>query len=155
MSETPSPSLRAHLLRATHAWLTEQGHTPYLQVLVDRFVQVPPEHVRDGLIVLNISYDSTNKLMLGDAWIEFQARFNGQVRPIMLPVDHVVSLFSKETQEGYQAMTGEEFTLIREGRYQPSAAAEAAPQPAQEPAAEPNAQIQAAPVKKAGIVRIK
>ncbi len=113
-----TPSLRAHLLRATHEWLTENGHTPYVQVLVDRFVQVPPEFVRDGSIVLNISYDSTNKLILGDQWIEFQARFGGQVREIMFPADHVISLFSKETQEGYQAMTGEEFAAIREGQYQ-------------------------------------
>ena len=111
-------TLRAHLLRATHAWLSENGHTPYVQVLVDRFVQVPPEYVRDGSIVLNISWDSTNKLQLGDQWIEFQARFNGQVRHIMFPVDHVVSLFSKETQEGYQAMTGDEFIAIRDGQYQ-------------------------------------
>ena len=113
-----TPSLRAHLLRATHEWLSEHGHTPYVQVLVDRFVQVPPEHVRDGVIVLNMSYDSTNKLLIGEDWIEFQARFNGQVRNILFPTDHVVSLFSKETQEGYQAMSGQEFAAIREGHYQ-------------------------------------
>lgn len=113
-----TPSLRAHLLRATHEWLSENGHTPYVQVLVDRFVQVPAEYVRDGVIVLNISWNSTNKLQLGEQWIEFQARFNGQVREIMFPVDHVVSLFSKETQEGYQAMTGEEFKRIHDGQYQ-------------------------------------
>jgi stringent starvation protein B len=110
--------LRAHLLRATHAWLSENGHTPYVQVLVDRFVQVPVEYVQGGSIVLNISWDSTNKLQLGDQWIEFQARFNGQVRTIMFPVDHVVSLFSKESQEGYQAMTGDELIAIRDGQYQ-------------------------------------
>ena len=113
-----TPPLRAHLLRATHQWLSENGHTPYVQVLVDQFVQVPTEYVQDGSIVLNISYDSTNKLQLGDAWVEFQARFNGQVRSILFPVDHVVSLFSKETQEGYQAMTGDEFIAIRAGQYQ-------------------------------------
>lgn len=113
-----TPSLRAHLLRATHEWLTENGHTPYVQVLVDRFVQVPAEYVRDNSIVLNVSYDSTNKLQIGDQWVEFQARFNGQVRSIMFPVDHVVGLFSKETQEGYQPMTGDEFQAILTGQYQ-------------------------------------
>ena len=113
-----TPSLRAHLLRATHEWLTENGHTPYVQVLVDRFVQVPAEYVRDNSIVLNVSYDSTNKLQIGDQWVEFQARFNGQVRSIMFPVDHVVGLFSKETQEGYQPMTGDEFQAILAGQYQ-------------------------------------
>ena len=119
-----TPSLRAHLLRATHEWLTEHGHTPYVQVLVDRFVQVPVEHVRDGSIVLNMSYDSTNKLLIGDDWIEFQARFNGQVRNLLFPTDHVISLFSKETQEGYQGMTSEEFQAIRAGNYQLPAQAE-------------------------------
>ena len=112
-----TPHLRAHLLRATHEWLTEQGHTPYVQVLVDSYAQVPAEYVRDGSIVLNMSYDSTNKLLIGDDWIEFQARFNGQVRNILFPTNHVVSLFSKETQEGYQGMSSEEYLAIREGRY--------------------------------------
>ncbi len=141
-----TPSLRAHLLRATHEWLTDNGHTPYVQVLVDRFVQVPVEYVRDNSIVLNVSYDSTNKLQIGEQWVEFQARFNGQVRSIMFPVDHVVGLFSKETQEGYQPMTGEEFQTILAGQYQlPEALLDAQPaEPAQadeaaapSPAAEP------------------
>lgn len=153
--EQTSPSLRAHLLRATHAWCTEHGHTPYLQVLVDQYVRVPLEHVRDGIIVLNVSYDSTNKLHLGDEWITFQARFNGAAREIMVPVDHVINLFSRQTQEGYQAMSAEEFAAIQEGRYK-------APEPAAAPAdgasaapAEPAVATDATEKKKSGIVRIK
>ncbi len=141
---TPPSSLRAHLLQATHAWLTEGGHTPYIQVLVDSHVQVPPEYVQDGTIILNASYDSTNRLHIDAHYIRFQARFAGQVQDIVVPLDHIVSLFSKETQEGYQAMTAEEFIAIREGHYQPpveltqstAPAADAAADPAQ-PAPEP------------------
>lgn len=148
-----TPSLRAHLLRAAHEWLSENGHTPYVQVLVDRFVQVPPEYVRDGSIVLNISWDSTNKLQLGEQWIAFQARFNGQVREIMFPVDHVVSLFSKETQEGYQAMTGDEFIAIRDGQYQLPQESENEAQEAASPP--PPSAAQEAPVRKPSFTRVK
>ena len=153
--EQSPPTLRAHLLRATHAWCTEHGHTPYLQVLVDQYVQVPPEHVRDGIIVLNVSYDSTNKLHFGDEWITFQARFNGAAREIMVPVDHVINLFSRQTQEGYQAMSAEEFAAIQEGRYQApaGAGAPAADAATQTPAAA--ARTDATEKKKSGIVRIK
>ena len=153
--EQTNPPLRAHLLRAAHAWCTDYGHTPYLQVLVDEHVQVPLEHVQDGVIVLNISFDSTNKLHIGDEWITFQARFNGAAREIMVPIDHVINLFSRQTQESYQAMTAEEFLAIQEGRYKAPEAAAAPADDASAAPAEPAVATDTTAKKKSGIVRIK
>ena len=153
--EQTTPPLRAHLLRAAHAWCTDYGHTPYLQVLVDEHVQVPLEHVHDGVIVLNISFDSTNKLHIGDEWITFQARFNGAAREIMVPIDHVINLFSRQTQESFQAMTAEEFLAIQEGRYKAPEAAAAPADGASAAPAEPAVATDATAKKKSGIVRIK
>lgn len=47
---------------------------------LDGSVQVPLEYVKDGEIVLNISYDATRALQLGNDYIEFKARFGGQPR---------------------------------------------------------------------------
>ena len=153
--EQTTPPLRTHLLRAAHAWCTDYGHTPYLQVLVDEYVQVPLEHVHDGVIVLNISFDSTNKLHIGDEWITFQARFSGAAREIMVPIDHVINLFSRQTQESFQAMTAEEFLAIQEGRYKAPEAAAAPADGASAAPAETAVATDATAKKKSGIVRIK
>ena len=47
----------------------------FVAVLVDDSVQVPREYVKNGEIVLNISYDATSSLKLGNEFIEFKARF--------------------------------------------------------------------------------
>jgi stringent starvation protein B len=60
VSDTPLPPKRPYLLRAMHQWMTDGGQTPHVIVDVDRHaVEVPRAFVKDGKIVLNISYDAT------------------------------------------------------------------------------------------------
>ena len=82
-------SSQPYLIRAWHEWCTDNGLTPYVTVAVDAAVQVPREYVKDGEIVLNISYDSTTGLQLGNDYLAFKARFAGVVRDVMVPVDRV------------------------------------------------------------------
>lgn len=99
-SDTPVPSTRPYLIRALHEWCTEHGFAPYLAVKVDATVQVPLEHVRDGEIVLNASFDATSGLRLGNEYIEFKARFGGVPRDVVIPVDHVVAIYARENGQG-------------------------------------------------------
>ncbi|MEX8504922.1 ClpXP protease specificity-enhancing factor [Leptothrix ochracea] len=94
------PSTRPYLIRALHDWCTENGFTPYLAVAVDGSTQVPLEYVRNQEIVLNVSFDATSSLRLGNDWIEFKARFGGVAREIMVPVDHVIAIYAKENGQG-------------------------------------------------------
>ena len=94
------PSTRPYLIRALHEWCTEHGFTPYLAVKVDAMVQVPVEHVRNGEIVLNASFDATSGLRLGNDFIEFKARFGGIPRDIVIPVDHVIAIYARENGQG-------------------------------------------------------
>ena len=94
------PSTRPYLIRALHEWCTEHGFTPYLAVKVDEMVQVPVEHVRNGEIVLNASFDATSGLRLGNDFIEFKARFGGIPRDIVIPVDHVIAIYARENGQG-------------------------------------------------------
>jgi stringent starvation protein B len=95
-----TPSTRPYLIRALYEWCADAGFTPYLAVHVDESTQVPQEHVRDGEIVLNISMDATNGLKLGNDWIEFQARFGGVSRQIVVPVGHVIAIYARENGQG-------------------------------------------------------
>jgi stringent starvation protein B len=99
-TDTPLPSTRPYLIRALHDWCTENGFTPYLAVAVDASTQVPLEYVRNQEIVLNVSFDATSSLRLGNDWIEFNARFGGVAREIMVPVDHVIAIYAKENGQG-------------------------------------------------------
>ncbi len=101
MSDTTSPtSTKPYMVRAIHEWCTDNGLTPYLAVSVTKDVQVPKEHVRNGEIVLNIGLLATDRLMLKNDSISFQARFSGRVQEIYVPMEQVVAIYAKETGNG-------------------------------------------------------
>ncbi len=93
-------STRPYLLRALHEWCTDSGLTPYLAVLVDETVQVPLEYVKNGEIVLNVGYDATSGMALGNEYIEFKARFGGVPRDIIIPVNRVMAIYARENGQG-------------------------------------------------------
>lgn len=98
--EAQGTSTRPYLIRALHDWCTDNGFTPYLAVYVDRSVQVPQEYVKNNEIVLNVSFEATSQLVLGNEFVEFKARFGGRVRDIVVPVDHVVAIYARENGQG-------------------------------------------------------
>ena len=100
MMTTETTSTRPYLIRALYEWCTANGLTPHLAVRVDRSVQVPPEYVKQGEIVLNISFDATSALKLGDDLIEFKGRFGGIPREIRVPVHQVMAIYARENGQG-------------------------------------------------------
>ncbi|MFM9999966.1 MAG: ClpXP protease specificity-enhancing factor [Burkholderiaceae bacterium] len=98
--EKNASSTRPYLIRALYEWCTDNGLTPYVAVKVDDSVQVPREYVKDGEIVLNISYDATSSLKLDNAFIAFSARFAGTARDIMVPMDRVIAIYARENGQG-------------------------------------------------------
>ena len=99
-SDAQGSSTRPYLIRALHDWCTDNGFTPYVAVFVDRSVQVPVEYVKNNEIVLNIGFEATSGLRLGNETIEFKARFGGVARDIVVPVDHVVAIYARENGQG-------------------------------------------------------
>jgi stringent starvation protein B len=97
MSET---STKPYLLRAIYEWCTDNGFTPYLAVMVDGSTRVPPQFVKNGEIVLNISFDATSSLKMDNDSIHFNARFGGVSREIYVPVDNVIAIYARENGQG-------------------------------------------------------
>ncbi len=93
-------STRPYLIRALHDWCTDNGYTPYIAVFVDGSVQVPTEYVKNNEIVLNVGFEATSALKLGNEFIEFKARFGGSSREIVVPVDHVIAIYARENGQG-------------------------------------------------------
>jgi stringent starvation protein B len=122
---TSGTSTRPYLIRALHDWCTDNGYTPYIAVFVDERVQVPAEYVKNNEIVLNVGFEATSALKLGNEAIEFRARFGGSSREIVVPVDHVIAIYARENGQGMA------FPVPTEA----SAAAPAAPEAAAAPRA--------------------
>ncbi len=99
-AEGQGTSTRPYLIRALHDWCTDNGFTPYVAVYVDASVQVPMEYVKNNEIVLNVGFEATTALKLGNEFIEFKARFGGMAREIVVPVDHIVAIYARENGQG-------------------------------------------------------
>lgn len=96
----PESSTKPYLIRALHEWCTDNGYTPHIVVTVDANTVVPRAHIHDGQITLNIGALATNRLALGNDYIEFQARFSGVTEQIYVPVAAVSAIYARETGAG-------------------------------------------------------
>ncbi len=97
MSET---STKPYLLRALYEWCTDNGYTPYIAVMVDDNTRVPMEFVKNGEIVLNISFDATGHLKIDNDYIHFKARFGSVSREIVVPIENVSAIYARENGQG-------------------------------------------------------
>lgn len=93
-------STKPYLIRAIHEWCSDSNFTPYLSVRVDAATRVPMEYVKNGEIVLNVSYDATHRLTIGNDVVQFSARFNGVSRECSIPIDAVLGIFARENGQG-------------------------------------------------------
>jgi stringent starvation protein B len=94
-------SRRPYLVRAMHEWMTANNQTPHL--VVDAVIagsELPKAYVRDGRITLNVSWQATVGLKLGNDWIEFNARFGGVPQQVRVPVAAVLGIYARETGQG-------------------------------------------------------
>lgn len=94
-------SHRPYLLRALNEWIADNGMTPHL--LVDAMrpgVQVPPQAVSDGKVVLNIAERAVARLLIDNETVSFTARFGGVSHPVVVPISAVLAIYARETGQG-------------------------------------------------------
>ncbi len=93
-------STKPYLIRAIYEWCVDQGFTPYIAALVDGNTRVPPGFARNGQIVLNVSAEATQHLVMDNEGIAFSARFNGMPHSLFIPVGNVVAIYARENGHG-------------------------------------------------------
>lgn len=84
-----------------HEWMGDNNRTPH--VVVDTSVdgvQVPPEHIKDGKIILNISQSAAHNLKLTNCSVSFRARFGGVPFDVWAPMQSVLGIYARETGQG-------------------------------------------------------
>jgi stringent starvation protein B len=94
-------SSRPYLIRAIHEWILDNEMTPHLLVDMEgEGVDVPAQQGQNGKIVLNISPQAVEGLMLGNDAIGFRARFGGIATDVYVPVAAVLAVYAKENGRG-------------------------------------------------------
>ncbi len=119
---------RPYLLRALFEWICDNNCTPYL--LVDATlegVEVPPEHVNAGRIVLNASGTAVANFDISDERVSFNTRFSGRDTFISVPMAAVLAIYAKETQEGMTFAPSDYPDRKQRAEYTEGSAASAAP----------------------------
>jgi stringent starvation protein B len=92
---------RPYLLRAIHEWISDSLCTPHLVVDANAGdVEVPRPYVKDGKIVLNVSWSATANLRLGNEDVTFSGRFGGVSMSVRVPMHAVLAIYARETGQG-------------------------------------------------------
>lgn len=91
---------KPYLIRAIYDWCIDNGLTPHLLVVASSQTRVPVAYVKDGEIVLNLSYSATKDLHMDNQAITFAARFAGVSQNIYVPISAVRGIFSRENGQG-------------------------------------------------------
>lgn len=97
----PMTSSRPYLIRALYEWIVVNRCSPYLLVNAKvPGVKIPSEFVVNDKIVFNVNPQAVKDLQLGDAQIEFNARFSGKSRTVNVPINAVLAIYAKENGRG-------------------------------------------------------
>ena len=94
-------SSRPYIIRALYDWILENECTPY--ILVDAFgegVEVPQDHVKDGQIILNISPKAVQSASISNDAVEFNGRFGGIPKRVLVPIKYILGIYAKENGQG-------------------------------------------------------
>jgi stringent starvation protein B len=124
---------RPYLLRAIHEWISDSLCTPHLVVDANAGgVEVPRQYVKDGKIVLNVSWSATANLRLGNDEVSFSGRFGGASMSVRAPIGAVLAIYARETGQG--------MIFAEDDAEPPPAAAAAKPEgPGDDPGPKPGA----------------
>jgi len=112
-------STRPYLIRAIYDWIVDNSCTPLVLVNAKTAgVIVPTKHVVDGRILLNIAPRAVKNFIIGEAELQFDARFSGVSMSISVPMQAVMSIHAQENGRG-MAFSENEFVAPGDGTPEP------------------------------------
>lgn len=95
--------MRPYLLRGVLEWINDNGMTPH--IVVDSTihgVDVPPQSIQNGTVVLNISPRAVQGFEVGSDFVRFQTRFNSEAIWVWLPIQAITTIYSRESGRGME-----------------------------------------------------
>lgn len=102
-------SSKPYLLRALYEWILDNDFTPHLIADAEAAeVDVPPQAIQEGRVVLNISPTATGNLLMENDAVSFKARFSGVSRDIWLPMHAILAIYARENGQGMMFAGGDD-----------------------------------------------
>ena len=96
-------STKPYLLEAMRRWMIDSKCTPQIYARTDILgVQVPPGYAIDNHIMLDISSDAIDDLVISEHVVTFTASFKGVVHTIRLPMLAVIAIHAAENNVGLE-----------------------------------------------------
>ena len=90
-----------YLIEALYKWITDNNHTPLIQLDATLPDVIVPEHkIIDGKITLNVAPTATEDFFITPELISFKTRFDGISYDIFIPINAVRAIFSRDTGQG-------------------------------------------------------
>ena len=97
--------LRSYVAKATYDWIIDHGFTPYMLVDTEyEGIVVPTKYIdEDKKILLDLSPQAIQDFQIDSHKASFDATFDGEFMTISVPVEAILEVFSKETEQGMYA----------------------------------------------------
>lgn len=112
---------RPYLFRAIYDWILDNQLTPYILVNTTvQGVQVPRQFIQNNQIVLNIAPHSVGQYLANNDRIEFNARFSGVSEHIIVPMEALVSIYTRENGMGMGFHDEPQYEMQREKSSNPT-----------------------------------
>lgn len=112
---------KPYLLRAIYQWLIDNDCTPHIAVAFPNKGWVsglPAGYGTEDLIVFNVSPTATPNLEMDNDYWYFSARFSGAQHDLCVDVRAILSVFSREDQEG-MSFEVDEALLLKGAEHSP------------------------------------
>lgn len=91
----PIKDLRPYLLAAHIQWLDDSNEDPHIVIVNGPEVRFPPHLATADALTFKVSEEAVQNLIVDEAGVSFNARFNGKAFSIFAPFNSVVKLHSK------------------------------------------------------------
>lgn len=86
---------------AIYQWVVDNGWTPYIMATAKHpELKVPPETIKDGHVVLNVSPSAISQLSITHAGWSFFARFGGASKRVHIPLTAILAVYAMENGQG-------------------------------------------------------
>lgn len=92
--------LKPYFIRAIKDYCEDNNQTLFLTSIDNNFTNFPKEYIKNGQLTLNLSAGACINLSITNEYISFSTRFNGIKKDIIIPLNCVTRVFSKETGQG-------------------------------------------------------
>jgi len=94
-----------YLIKGIYDWCIDSEYTPYISAQLNADTKIPLSESANTLdsenfLVLNVSPEAAQGIIINDDGVSFMARFNGKATNMFLSINSIRGIYSKETGEG-------------------------------------------------------